>query len=257
MLIKGKSDDFLKEWTKKVDGQVAKSQPKTKKPSAKPAKRSSSSDEELFYSGSDKNSSSPSPHFTVEKLMELKIKEKSKKSLTTTSVEPTREEISTVSKGLKHKIYTLCKIGDVEELKKILTDAADVETFDLIKYLDTPLNSPSSPTYLHLASASGNCNLLRFLLEYGCNPTVKNDDDETPFQVSNGKLVRKEFSKFRDDFPDRWDWNKAQVPLLLDPETEALRNARLAEKRKAARKQKGAKFLKKKGASFCQNFLIQ
>lgn len=98
-------------------------------------------------------------------------------------------------------------------------------------------------TLLHLASLHERKDMVSFLLENGADPCTKNAGQQTPYTVTQCKEIRDVFKQFAHDNPQRYNYNKAHIPLTtLTPE-------QAAEKKKQQRKVKREREKVKKEAS--------
>ncbi|XP_064456533.1 tRNA endonuclease ANKZF1-like isoform X2 [Ornithodoros turicata] len=115
------------------------------------------------------------------------------------------------------------------------------------KLLDAPLDD-SSATLLHYCARHGFGKLVTCLMEAGADLTVKNSRGQTPYAVTSDKQTRHEFRRFRAANPDKYDYNKAQIPSGLTEEMEKERNIKHAEKQKEKRKLHREKLKERKAA---------
>lgn len=96
-------------------------------------------------------------------------------------------------------------------------------------------------TLLHLASLYEHVVLVKYLLDNEANPCCKNVKQQTPYTITQNGEIRDVFKKFAQDNPQKYNYNKAQIPLFV------LSAEELAEKKKQQRKLKKVKEkLKKK-----------
>lgn len=79
-----------------------------------------------------------------------------------------------------------------------------------------------SPTLLHLASHSGQPEIVRWLLlDLKADPTTQNRNKKTPYETAATKATRNVFRRCMNDYPALWDWQgAARVPSALTEETE-------------------------------------
>ena len=91
-------------------------------------------------------------------------------------------------------------------------------------------------TVLHTASINGCSSLIPILLQYGANPTVKNDSGHTPYLVARNKDVRDSFRRFMASSPEAYDYERAYIPSPLTTDMELERSRKEAEKRKEKKK---------------------
>ncbi|XP_076439741.1 tRNA endonuclease ANKZF1-like isoform X2 [Babylonia areolata] len=99
---------------------------------------------------------------------------------------------------------------------------------------------------LHVASSSGQGDIITALLAAGCDPCVRDKSGKTPYSVAGTKDVRNAFRRFRGNHPDHYDYDAAQIPSALTAEQEAERKLREAEKRKLQKKAKQERLKERK-----------
>jgi len=110
----------------------------------------------------------------------------SKKTATKKLQESQRPAESNLPQELRQRLYTACKRGDATAMQQIVEERPE-DAQSIRDYLNSPLNDKDASTFLHLASASAHLDLLRFLLEFGCDPIKKNADGRVAFQVAKWK----------------------------------------------------------------------
>ncbi|XP_067650118.1 tRNA endonuclease ANKZF1-like [Haliotis asinina] len=111
------------------------------------------------------------------------------------------------------------------------------------------LNEPfgdNSTTLLHVASKGGYPSLIRLLMKAGADPTMKDKFGKVPYSVTTSKETRNEFRRFMGEFPEKFDYSKAQIPCALTPEMEAQKRLKDAEKKKQQKKAKQERLKEKK-----------
>ncbi|EFA08600.1 tRNA endonuclease ANKZF1 [Tribolium castaneum] len=122
----------------------------------------------------------------------------------------------------KHELIQTLQKGDIETLARVVNDFNEIVDDD-------------GNTLLHIAAMNEQNATLSFLLEKGANPCAKNHKQQTPYTCTQSKEIRESLKQFARDFPDKYNYNKAQIPTnVLTPEE-------LAEKKKAQRKLKKEK----------------
>ncbi|KAL6484133.1 hypothetical protein MHYP_G00061780 [Metynnis hypsauchen] len=139
--------------------------------------------------------------------------------------------------SVRDALYTACKTGDVPALHSLLQlpeSPAEAGgpgvSLSPLTLLNTPIDSGGF-TLLHVASAAGQKNIIRLLLEAGSDPACRDSKGQTPYAVAAEKDTRNAFRKFKADHPNKYDYAKAQVPAPLTAEIESKK----AEKKKAQR----------------------
>ncbi|KAM9850795.1 tRNA endonuclease ANKZF1 [Aulostomus maculatus] len=165
---------------------------------------------------------------------EIKSKSKSGKKAQSKKQEDSADE--SWEFGLRDALFTACKVGDVDGLSRILRESgenpersesnpADTQSQTLLnKCIDS-----SGFTLLHVASAAAQKAVVRILLEEGADPALRDKKGQTPYTVAPDKDTRNVFRKYMAENPDRYDYNKAQVPAPLTAEIESKK----MEKKKA------------------------
>eukprot|EP01119_Soliformovum_irregulare_P014473 TRINITY_DN3958_c1_g1_i1.p1 TRINITY_DN3958_c1_g1~~TRINITY_DN3958_c1_g1_i1.p1 ORF type:complete len:618 (+),score=224.98 TRINITY_DN3958_c1_g1_i1:21-1874(+) len=112
--------------------------------------------------------------------------------------------------------------------------------------LDAANPSDRFNTPLHIVSRDGKTQLLKILLEKGANPTIKNIDEKTPYDVSKDKKVRHIMSTFRRDFPEKWEYDASHIPMAISEEEQKQKEEKEKEKKKKKKKAQAEKVKQKK-----------
>lgn len=71
----------------------------------------------------------------------------------------------------------------------------------------------------------------QFLLEAGCDPSIKNEDDLVPYSVSASKTVKQVFVQFRSENPERWNWNRFVLRFCFKSSEQTFRQCSYSELR--------------------------
>lgn len=140
----------------------------------------------------------------------------------------------------KQETIALIKVGDVALLTTFFNgyinnnceeqNDGDVKTKIFNECLDVNNNTP-----LHLAAVYEHTDLVRFLLLNNANPCHKNTKQQTPYTITQNKEIRDVFKQFAQDNPTKFNYNKAQIPLVV------LSAEEMAEKKRQQRKYKREK----------------
>ncbi|XP_034982843.1 tRNA endonuclease ANKZF1 isoform X1 [Zootoca vivipara] len=148
-----------------------------------------------------------------------------------------------LSASLQDALFTACKMGDLKALQHLLgidnstaDKADDCNGITPQQLLNSPLDE-SGWTLLHVAAAAGRSTVVRLLLETGADPSLRDRQEQPPYCVSANKQTRNEFRRFRGEQPEKYDYDRAQVPGPLTAEMEA-RQAERRQAQKAQRKQR-------------------
>ncbi|XP_015524854.1 ankyrin repeat and zinc finger domain-containing protein 1 [Neodiprion lecontei] len=162
--------------------------------------------------------------------------------------------------NLKQKLWTACKLGDIELLSSALESALseiqrcqsleeqlangqeineDPTNFmkmdNVVKLVNESNEEGNTP--LHLAANGGYLKVVWSLLEIGSDPCNKNKKFQTPYTATVDKETRNTFRRFMAANPNKFDYTKSQIPGPLTDEMEL----ELAEKKKLLKKAKREK----------------
>ncbi|XP_030846404.1 ankyrin repeat and zinc finger domain-containing protein 1 [Strongylocentrotus purpuratus] len=110
----------------------------------------------------------------------------------------------------------------------------------VLKFLNKPLDDMGY-SFLHVAAEDGQGSVLYRLMECGADPGVKSKKGKPAFGCSFDRKTREEFRSFRSDHPERYDYERAQIPVPLTEEQEKEKAAKQAERKRNARKAKRLK----------------
>ncbi|MGH0136262.1 UNVERIFIED_CONTAM: hypothetical protein FKN15_064514 [Acipenser sinensis] len=150
--------------------------------------------------------------------------------------------------SLRDALFTACKIGDVATLRSLLQlqegspgspqategGGCPVQVPAAAPLLNQEIDS-SGFRLLHVASVAGQRAVIRLLLDAGSDPACRDKKGQSPYSVSTDKDTRNEFRKYMADHPDKYNYNKAQVPGPLTSEIE-LKKAEKKRAQKALKK---------------------
>lgn len=172
-----------------------------------------------------------------------------------------------VKKGNTHKskvwniIHNACKTGNVNNLCAALRIHSSgqhedhnlsQEELESIASTDIPSDlskisfGSKSRTMLHVAAENAQNDVVWWLLEHDCNPSVTDGAKRLPFDDAADKECRNTFRRFMAQWPDKYDYKKAKIPSPLTKEQELEQTAKLAVRRKAQRQAKQERQREKK-----------
>uniref|UniRef100_A0A0K0DFQ3 ANK_REP_REGION domain-containing protein n=1 Tax=Angiostrongylus cantonensis TaxID=6313 RepID=A0A0K0DFQ3_ANGCA len=109
-------------------------------------------------------------------------------------------------KNARRELYTLVKDNNVDALREFVNGRNEEDKNEVLSYLSSFRFSSDSDTFLHMAAKSGCGEVVQYLLEAGCNPSIKNGNDMVAFAVSANKAIKKVFINFRSENPNKWNW---------------------------------------------------
>ncbi|XP_028446941.1 ankyrin repeat and zinc finger domain-containing protein 1 isoform X2 [Perca flavescens] len=204
--------------------------------------------EELSYTEAD-NQEEEVPEATPAEDAPQEAQSKNKRKKKAQSKKQLEEIVDESSEyGLRDEVFTACKVGDTDTLRRVLQLPG--ETSESREQLDsnpsdvpsplTLLNKPidsSGFTLLHVASAAAQKAVVRLLLDAGADPACRDNKGQTSYIVAPDKDTRNVFRKYMGENPDKYDYNKAQVPGPLTAEIESKKTEK-KKAQKALRKQR-------------------
>lgn len=108
---------------------------------------------------------------------------------------------------------------------------------DFLFYPADSQQNHHAPTPLHLAASQNSAPLVSGLLvKAGANPTLKNGDGRTAFEISGDRATRDAFRVARSELGEpKWDWEAASIPSGISRTDAEQRDAR--EKKEDAKKE--------------------
>ncbi|KAG7204038.1 hypothetical protein KM043_001897 [Ampulex compressa] len=214
---------------------------------------------------------------TVPRYMKNKKARRQKKKVKRDVSESTTNEVLS---NAKVKLWTACKLGDNElmsnvidgllaevsrsaELEEQCKDEDIVENIALVNMEDVAKlvndSNEDGNTMLHLAALGGHLKLIWLLLEIGSDPCNKNKKLQTPYAAANDKETRNMFRRFMGANPEKFNYNKSQIPGPLTDEIEHEELEKKRQQRKLKREKEKAKRkefeLKKQEEDAKQRFL--
>ncbi|KDO22403.1 hypothetical protein SPRG_11355 [Saprolegnia parasitica CBS 223.65] len=157
-------------------------------------------------------------------------KKPSDKASTTEAIPPAIDLPAEVIPALPTPALLIAvEAGDLAAVHALLADGANVN----ISHVDGSLRTP-----LHIASALGQTDLVRLLLEHGADPCALDDHLRVPYFLCASKETRNVYRRYRGLAPAQWDYEAAKIPDALTDDVEDARKARDKEKKKRAKERK-------------------
>ena len=189
------------------------------------------------------------------------IKRQKRKGRKERAEEPSINEVLAAS---KLKLWEVSKTGDTEifatvwetlmteikrceaiEEKEIEDDETNAEKPALLRIQDVykVINESNEDgnTMLHLAAIGGHLRVVWNLLENGSDPCNKNKKLQTPYAATVDKETRITFRRFMGCHPDKFDYNKSQIPGPLTKEMEQDEQEKKKLQKKAKREREKIK----------------
>ncbi|XP_076049365.1 tRNA endonuclease ANKZF1-like [Oratosquilla oratoria] len=164
---------------------------------------------------------------------------------------------------VRNLVYTACRSGDINTLKAIITYAHDSEGDQFEGLLSNEVREsikacqeaviPQSFTFgkdelslLHIATTACHKDVIWYLMENDCDPSIKSNKGELPYKTTANKQIRNTFRRFRSTYPSKYDYKEAGILSPLSEEQEKEQAARKAEKKRVQKKAKREKEKEKK-----------
>ncbi|KAK4874736.1 hypothetical protein RN001_014096 [Aquatica leii] len=142
----------------------------------------------------------------------------------------------------KKQLYDFVSSGHVQNLENHLKERGgghvhmEIHNIALVnEVLDDVGN-----TLLHVAALHQQLEVIRFLLEKGADPCLRNQKQQTAYSCTQNNNVRKIFKNFAQEFPERHNYTKAQIPVPVELTEEQL-NRRNAQRKLKKEKDKEKK----------------
>ncbi|XP_076049368.1 tRNA endonuclease ANKZF1-like [Oratosquilla oratoria] len=156
---------------------------------------------------------------------------------------------------VRNLVYTACRSGDINTLKAIITYAHDSEGDQFEGLLSNEVREsikacqeaviPQSFTFgknelslLHIAATVCQKDVIWYLMENDCDPSIKSNKGELPYKTTANKQIRNTFRRFMSTYPSKYDYKEAGILSPLSEEQEKEQAARKAEKKRVQRKAK-------------------
>lgn len=147
----------------------------------------------------------------------------------TTSTVPKRSEEQETALLHTNQIQALMKRNRVPALLSYLK-SNDLSP-DFLFY--PPEQNHHAPTPLHLAASQNSAPLVSGLLvKAGADPTIKNGDDKSAFDIAGDRATRDAFRVARSELGDsnsKWDWEATHIPSAITKSEAEARDAREKE----------------------------
>ncbi|XP_076047868.1 tRNA endonuclease ANKZF1-like [Oratosquilla oratoria] len=164
---------------------------------------------------------------------------------------------------VRNLLYTACRSGDINTLKAIITYAHDSEGDQFEGNLSNEVREsikacqeaviPRSFTFgkdelslLHIAATACQKDIIWYLMENDCDPSIKSNKGELPYMMTTNKQIRNTFRRFMSTYPSKYDYKEAGILSPLCEEQEKEQAARKAEKKRVQKKAKREKEKEKK-----------
>jgi hypothetical protein len=111
-----------------------------------------------------------------------------------------------------------------------------------IEMINTVFGSNHGTSLLHVASSSSQCEIIDFLLESGADPTLHAQNKTVkPYDVAGNKDARDVFRRFMYRYPEKWDYQTANIPGPLTPEMEEKQAEKEKQRKKKEKERKKEK----------------
>merc|ERR1712136_154087 len=192
--------------------------------------------------------SSVNKHGRKKKPNKEKIQNETNNTESLSHTDPVAGDLSEILNDL----ITSCKVGNFKLFKDTIVIFEELISPETVSFRNNDIKSVpdllnkgfgETTTALHIASQNGHKQLIDALLEHGSDPTIKDKQKKTPYNLAPSREVRNVFRRYQAKWPNQYNWADASVPItdLLTPEEEARQEEKRKEKRKAQRQAKKEK----------------
>ncbi|XP_045498625.1 ankyrin repeat and zinc finger domain-containing protein 1-like isoform X2 [Colias croceus] len=100
-------------------------------------------------------------------------------------------------------------------------------------------------TALHKAAIAAKPEMVTALLTAGSDPCIRNHQLQTPYAASPHHDTRIAFRMFQAQFPDKYNYNKSQIPGPITPELLEIEKEKKAQQKRAKRQREKEKQIEK------------
>ena len=108
-----------------------------------------------------------------------------------------------------------------------------------------PEQNYHAPTPLHLAASQNSSVIVTGLIvRIGADPTIKNQEGKTPFDLAGDRATRDAFRVARSELDDKWDWDAAKVPAAMT-KADAEKRQETEKKEAEAERKRAAEEMRK------------
>ncbi|KAI4456407.1 ankyrin repeat and zinc finger domain-containing protein 1 [Holotrichia oblita] len=140
------------------------------------------------------------------------------------------QKLKEAEEARKKEVCEVIRAGDIERLQKILHASVE-DNKDMMKVVNEKMGEDGN-SLLHIASSSNQIGVISFLLDNGADVCAKNTKQQTAYTITQDKDVREMFKQFALDNPDKFNYNKANIPLNTLSQDDIVEKKRLQRKAK-------------------------
>ncbi|UJR23173.1 hypothetical protein I4U23_026193 [Adineta vaga] len=130
-----------------------------------------------------------------------------------------------------NELFTACRLNDTQRFDDIISRLRVLKTIEKFPSTIDILNyqtAGSLDTLLHITSERGHLKLIQRLLNEGADLALANQRGKYPYNLCKNKETKEIFRLFRNDNPDKYDYNLGQVAPSIT--TEELERQRIVER---------------------------
>ncbi|GMR41147.1 hypothetical protein PMAYCL1PPCAC_11342, partial [Pristionchus mayeri] len=165
-----------------------------------------------------------------------------------------------IDQDLQNSVYAAIRDNEKagEGIDRVIKGVEEEKKEVLLRYIREARFPPINSSLLHIAAARGAEQSVKYLLDLGANPAMRNAEGKAPYSCAEGKIVKGVFSAWRTEWEEAEedeeegekgkrrliDWVKAQIPLPVEKSADQL--AKEAKKKKAKRERQKVKAKEKK-----------
>ncbi|CAF1295676.1 unnamed protein product [Adineta ricciae] len=189
-------------------------------------------------------SSSDSEDNSDDETEQAAAKQTTKKQPVVSSAPTDRKLLPVEDLSTFNELFTACRLNDIQRFDDLISRLRALKTIDESTSIADILNyqtAGSLDTLLHIASERGHLKLIQRLLHEGADPSLANQRGKYPYNLCKNKETKEAFRLFRNDYPDKYDYNLGQIaPSITTEELERQRTAE-RERRRQTKKRRADK----------------
>ncbi|CAF1221445.1 unnamed protein product [Adineta steineri] len=140
-----------------------------------------------------------------------------------------------------NELFTACRLNDIQRFDDLISRLRALKTINKSPSIADILNyqtAGSFDTLLHITSERGHLKLIQRLLNEGANPALSNQRGKYPYNLSKNKEAKEVFRLFRNDYPDKYDYNLGQVAPSITMDELERQHAIERERRRQTKKRR-------------------
>jgi len=167
-----------------------------------------------------------------------------KKTISTAKTTNDRKMLSPEDLSTFNELFTACRLNDCQRFDEVLSRLRALKNLAESSSIVGILNyqtAGSLDTLLHIVSERGHVKLVQRLLNEGADPSLINEKHRYPYNLCKSKETKEAFRLFRHENPDRYDYDRGQVPPGISSIELEQQRATERERRRQTKKRRNEK----------------